>query len=112
RITGVISNSVGTAGLIKDGRGILELAAANTYNGPTTVRGGVLRAADGVGLPAASNLALDGGLYESLGAVTFTRSVGAGAGQFQFGPGGGGFSAVGGPLVIRLNNGTAPVTWG
>ena len=41
-ITGVISNSVDTAGLSKTGTGILRLLAANTYNGPTSVLAGTL----------------------------------------------------------------------
>ncbi|MGV3661362.1 MAG: beta strand repeat-containing protein [Prosthecobacter sp.] len=41
-ITGVISNGTGTAGLTKTGTGILQLLAANTYNGPTSVSAGTL----------------------------------------------------------------------
>lgn len=41
-ITGVISNSTGTAGLTKTGTGILQLLEANTYNGPTSVLAGTL----------------------------------------------------------------------
>jgi autotransporter-associated beta strand protein len=42
-INGTISNSNGTAGLIKNGVGNLILAAANTYNGPTTISAGTLQ---------------------------------------------------------------------
>jgi autotransporter-associated beta strand protein len=41
-ITGVISNSTGTAGLTKTGTGILQLLEANTYNGATAVQAGTL----------------------------------------------------------------------
>jgi autotransporter-associated beta strand protein len=41
-ITGAISNSVGTAGIIKLGLGTLQLNTVNTYNGPTTISEGVL----------------------------------------------------------------------
>ena len=41
-ITGIISNSTGTAGLTKTGTGILQLLEANTYNGPTSVQAGTL----------------------------------------------------------------------
>ena len=43
-ISGVIRTSSGTAGLTKTGVGPLILSAANTYNGPTTVNQGTLRA--------------------------------------------------------------------
>ncbi len=41
-ITGVISNSTGTAGLTKTGTSILQLLEANTYNGQTAVQAGTL----------------------------------------------------------------------
>jgi autotransporter-associated beta strand protein len=41
-ISGAISNSTGNAGLIKEGDGWLFLTAAPTYNGTTTVSGGLL----------------------------------------------------------------------
>jgi autotransporter-associated beta strand protein len=43
RITGIIRNTTGTAGIIKTGIGQLILNATNTYNGDTTVLGGNLR---------------------------------------------------------------------
>ncbi|MCB1207669.1 MAG: autotransporter-associated beta strand repeat-containing protein [Verrucomicrobiales bacterium] len=43
-LTGVISTSSGTAGLIKTGTGILRLLADNTYNGDTNINGGTVRA--------------------------------------------------------------------
>ncbi len=47
-LSGVISTSTGTAGLIKEGAGTLTLTnAANTYNGDTTVSGGILRIGTG-----------------------------------------------------------------
>jgi autotransporter-associated beta strand protein len=42
-INGAISNSTGTAGIVKNGPGNLILAAANTYNGPTTINAGTLQ---------------------------------------------------------------------
>src|SRR5439155_715716 len=60
RLSGVLSNG----GLAVSGGGVLELTGANTYAGPTTLTGGVLRANDGQGLSAASNLTLDGGVLE------------------------------------------------
>ena len=59
---GVISNTpASAAGLtitrFANGAGTVALSGSNTYTGTTTVQlGAVLRARDGVGLPAASNL--------------------------------------------------------
>lgn len=111
RFSGVISNG----GLTKQDRGTLELTGANTYTGPTVVTQGAIRAVDGVGLPAASNLTLGGSgqptVFEGLGTTTFTRSFGTGAGQVQIGSGGGGFAANGGVLTVQLNGGTGAITW-
>ena len=41
-LSGVVSNSTGTAGLTKTGTGTLKLTAANTFNGLTTVSAGIL----------------------------------------------------------------------
>ncbi len=41
-ITGVISNSTGTAGITKTGNGVLQLLGLNTYNGITAVTAGTL----------------------------------------------------------------------
>jgi autotransporter-associated beta strand protein len=117
RISGVVGNSSGTAGLAVNptgGNGTLELSAANTYNGATTVTAGALRANSGTGLPSASNLTLNGGTLEGLGTVTFTRTVGTGAGQVNIASGGrgGGFSAYNGVMTVQLNGNTSPVTLG
>ncbi len=39
---GAITTSIGTAGLIKTGNGLLGLAASNSYNGGTTISGGAV----------------------------------------------------------------------
>lgn len=106
RISGVISNG----GLTKSGNGILELTAANTYSGPTTITAGILRATSGAGLPTASALSINGGILESMGATTFSRSVGTGSGQVELVSGG--FSARDGPMTIQLNGGTGTQVWG
>lgn len=84
-----------------DGKGgTVVLTASNTYGGPTLIQGGALQAADGQGLPTASNLVLNGGVLETHG--TFTRSLGAGAGQVDWYAGG--FSAHGGKLLVTLGD--------
>jgi autotransporter-associated beta strand protein len=96
------------AGLtIRDGLVIFN--GANTYAGVTTLDvGGVLRAADGVGLPSFSNLNLAGGVLETSG--DFTRFLGPENGRVQW-TASGGFAARDGDLTVTLNAGL-PVGWG
>lgn len=97
-LTGGVSG--GTAGTLdKVGDGVLSLTASNAYEATTTtVSAGVLRAVNGVGLPSASRLDIDGGIFESSG--SFTRSLGTGSGEVRVLSGG--FSANGGPLTVNL----------
>ena len=50
RLTGVISSVLLNKGIVKLGDGILELAAANTLTGTTTVSNGILRLSNGLAL--------------------------------------------------------------
>ena len=86
---------------------------SGSYGGVTDVRGGVLRANEGVGLPANTSLRLNGGLWEVTQPTTMTRSLGTAAGNIQL-LGAAGFSALdaGGTLRIQLNGGTGQVQWG
>ena len=107
QLSGVLS---GSGGLTKTGYGTLELTASNTYTGPTTVSGSILRLSNSGALPGGQNLTLDGGVIE-LAAGDFTGSSGSGPGQVQFTANGGGFSAVGANRVVNLGN-SATLTWG
>jgi autotransporter-associated beta strand protein len=101
----------GTGGLTKAGGGVLQLTATNTYSGPTVINGGALQADEGVGLPTASNLTLNGGtLYTN--AASLTRNLGTGAGEIQLIGGFSGFSARGANLTVTINNGGLPLPWG
>jgi autotransporter-associated beta strand protein len=84
-----------------DGKGgTVVLTASNTYDGPTLIQDGAVQAADGQGLPTASNLVLNGGVLETHG--TFTRGLGPGPGQVDWYAGG--FSAQGGKLLVTLGD--------
>ena len=83
-------------GLTKYGAAVLHLDAVNDYNGPTVVYDqGVIQADDGVGLPTASTLVLDGGWLMNATMTSFSRTIGTGAGQVYFGANGGGFACGG-----------------
>jgi autotransporter-associated beta strand protein len=105
-LSGVISNG----GILKRGEGTLALTGLNAYTRVTEVDAGALRAADGIGLPAASTLYLDGGVWECDGPTTFTRSLGTGSGQVQWDSGG--FSAHGGKLTVNLGGAAVPLVLG
>src|SRR5262249_16221749 len=84
----------------------------NTQIGSTTASTGVptLQADDGVGLPSASFLILNGGVLQTTG--SFTRDINTsnvGGPRMEWGANGGGFSAVGGQLTVDIgaNNGFA-----
>ena len=88
------------------------LGGANTYTGNTTVFGGALQANSGEGLPTASALILSGGVLQSNGQATFTRSLGVISGRFKWATdASGGFAANGGTFVINIGNGNSAQTW-
>lgn len=104
----------GTGSLAKTGSGLVDLAVPQTYTGGTSVFGGVLRVSNTIGT---GNITLNtGGIYEIGTAATFTRQVGSGASQVQWGNGDGGFSAFGGSRTVNLTNALGiaggPLVWG
>ncbi len=114
--TGVIS---GTGAVNKTGPGRLILTGASTYGDPTgyvaftTVNEGVLQADRGVGLPINSGLVLNGGVFQSNSAVTFTDPF------WMWAPNGkeiiwndGGFSAGGGKMTVNLFGDGRTINWG
>lgn len=109
-VTGQILGTVGI--LIKNGTGLVVLSGTNTYataSNPTSINDGALEAVDGVGLTATTVLQLRGGVLQSNG--TFTRTLGTGANQFNWGAATtGGFSARTDALAVNLNGGAA-LTW-
>lgn len=87
--------------------GLVQFNGANTYTGQTHLAGGVLQAADGVGIHTNSNINFDGGMLETSG--VFNRYTGTGSNRVQW-EGSGGFSALGGDLTVTLNKGET-LTW-
>lgn len=95
----------GSGGINKLGAGTLTLSGSNSYTGTATVTAGAL-----AGSISNGNLTLNGGVFEGSG--SFTRSLGAGAGQVQWASGGnGGFSAQGGPLTVTFAGAPATLVW-
>ncbi|MSU56718.1 MAG: hypothetical protein EXS35_00800 [Pedosphaera sp.] len=97
--------------LIKSGTGTLTLDTGNNSgtDKSMTVNAGVLRInlANSLG---GGNLNLNGGVL-GLGVADFTRSLGTGNGQVQFG-GSGGFAAYTADRNVNLGGAAAAVTWG
>jgi autotransporter-associated beta strand protein len=112
RLSGALS---GTGGLFKSGNGTLELTAANTYSGQTTVQLGALRLSNSLALPGGtgatggtSNLLLQWGIVE-LASGDFLRGYGTAAEQVRI-SGYGGFAAVGANRIVNLGGNSATIT--
>ena len=106
----------GSAPLLKINSGTIALSGNNTTHQRRPSPTAALQANSGVGLPSGSFLNLAGGVIQSNGTatVTFTRTLASsGSNKFSFSStSGGGFAAGNGPLNVKINNGTASVTWG
>jgi autotransporter-associated beta strand protein len=103
-----MSGAISNGSLTKIGLGTLILSGVNTFGGTVAVDEGVLQAVDGVGLPSTANLLFTGPTFGSVPAIfqssgSFTRSLGAGPGQVQWGfTCRGGFAAFGGDLTVNI----------
>jgi len=113
-LSGVIGEGSSDKGWRKKGQGTLWLPNTNTYASTTLIDDGALRALDGVGLPVASRLYIEGDnewrpcVLESSG--TFTRDIANSSSNVFWGERGG-FAAWGGPLTVNLEGG-ATLSWG
>ena len=123
--SGRIQNGSGTVSLTKTGNGLLDLSGGtNSYTGGTTIQGGVLRAVNGVSLPASGNVSIlnvtatgqSARALELVGGSTFTRSFGTGSGQVQLSgtdKSPVGFSAYGtGGVALNFGGLGQTMTWG
>lgn len=129
RLTGVIASTGSSTDLLRVNKrsengfhsGLLELLGNNSFANTLRIDSGTLYAVEGTGLPTQANLQFSGNQTDRATVLathgTFTRSIGAGAGQVSWAadaPGvddaqGGGFAARGGPLNVTLAGGT--VLW-
>lgn len=110
---GTIRDGDGPTAFTKAGTGTQILTGTNAYTGTTTVAMGILRANDGVGLPTASNLTINGGTggaFET--GANFTRPLGTGAGQVRVPGGTSGFSANGAAVTVTLGTAGSTLQWG
>jgi len=107
KLTGTLTGTNSSTGLLKTGHGLLHLAGENTYTGDTVVAGGALRG----DIPSLSRIVFDGGV---IGIDSdFNRLLGsATAGRVRW-QGDGGFAAYGGgDRFVSWGNPTTPATWG
>ncbi len=113
-LSGIIRNSIGNAGLIKTGAGRLNLNAANTYNGGTTLQEGTIQLGNASGLGSASGeLTVNGGLLNinnnniSIGNLSGTSGIiannGNAARTVTIGSGNGGGGIYQGIIVNRTS---------
>ena len=117
--------TTGSKTLTKDGAGTWTLSGANTYTGKTNVNLGVLllnsatALAGGIGAAGGlTNINFTGqdnsgtfyGGIIGLGNGDFTRALGSGAAQVEFG-GNGGWAAFGADRIVNLGGAASPVTW-
>lgn len=106
---GTISGMAG--GLTKAQAGSLTFETTNTYTGPTTVNGGLLRLTSATALPAASALTLNTRVL-GLEGSDFTRPLGTAAGQVVLTAANGGFAAFEVNRFVNLGGASAQLTWG
>lgn len=110
-IASSIADNATASDLVKSGAGLVILSGLNTYTGVTRVNEGVLRAAEGVGLPTSSALELNGGALEFT-TGSFTRALGTGAGQVTLGGASAGFSAAGTAATVNIDGAGGVLQWG
>ena len=104
---------IGASTVTKTTSGLVQLTAANSYSGQTTISAGALEFTNSAAYSPSTNVNLAGGALQVYGtaASALTPTLGTGAGQVQFTASGGGFSARGAYLTVTLNGG-APIVWG
>ena len=119
KLSGVISGA-SSLGIIKGQGGTLELSAANTYQGVTTIQNGVLLLTNSNSIPGG----VTGGNINTisftntggqigLGFSDFTSGLGTGPGKVQFSTTNNhGFAAYGADRAVNLGGASAQVTWG
>jgi autotransporter-associated beta strand protein len=107
----IAGNLSGSGGLTKEGAELtLVLSGNNSYEGTTTVAGGILRLDNAGALPG-GNLELTGGGILGLGAGDLTaRTPGSGISQIQW-TAGGGFAAFGGNRTVSFGTPGTSITW-
>lgn len=112
---GTFSGAIdGASTVAHNGAGTTILSGSNTYSGATTINRGALQADLGKGIPSASLLVLNGGVYQNDTATSFTLNLGTSGNTFQWAAGGGGFAAGTKALSVNIGNAVTPITlvWG
>jgi autotransporter-associated beta strand protein len=104
----------GNGSVAHNAEGTTFLSGANSYTGFTMIGSGALQADIGVGIPSSSLIVLNGGVYQSNSANSFTLNLGTSGNAFQWAAGGGGFAAGTSALTVNIGGNATPNTlvWG
>ncbi len=97
---GTINNATavlaGSGALVKEGSGRLNIGGINSgFSGSVTINGGILQMHNDPGGLGNGNLTLNGGVLSSYWGMTYTRTLGTGAGAVQILGGQSGFAGAG-----------------
>ncbi len=116
KITGVISGLGPGSSFTKAQTGTLDLAAANTYEGITTISAGVLLLSNENSIPGGvtggNNANIVVRAIVGLGYSDLTSDLGYGPGQVSFDfTSLGGFAAYGEDRVVNFGGASAPIIW-
>ena len=84
-LSGNLTNSTGTAGLIKEGAGLLSLSGTNTYNGGTTISAGILKFTKTASMPSTGNVTVNSGATLAVDVGQAGEFTGATSGAGSFG---------------------------
>jgi len=107
-LSGTITGTNASTGLLKTGDGLLSLTGLNTYKSNTVIEGGALRGT----IPTGSHIVLAGGVLGLDDDFTRGRFTAAPGGRIIW-QGSGGFAAYDGDRIVRIDNATTThIGWG
>jgi autotransporter-associated beta strand protein len=111
-VANFISTISGIGPVTKSNSGTLILSGANSYTGWTRIYGGVVQANVNAGVPNQSAVVLDGGVFQSNSAVTYTDKFWSEVPDYRcVSWWSGGFAGGGGKMTVNLRGNGSVVDW-